>query len=80
MHDGPTSEIDGFNRGIRIPKAVHETADSPDHVRHREVDHKHPTRHEDHERGVFRSFGDGTNDQGGRDHGEHHLIHCVDVL
>ena len=44
VHDGAAREVDGLDRGVGVPHAVHEAVDAPDHVGQREVDDEHPAR------------------------------------
>ncbi len=52
----------------------------PDHVGDREVDQRHPERDEQRDRRELHAFGEGADDQRGRDRGERHLEADVDVL
>src|SRR5258708_32979019 len=63
-----------------MPYAVHEPANSPVHVRHREVNQKHPACDEYQHRSVFHALSDGSNNQSGGDYGERQLKHRVNVL
>ena len=80
MHHRSPGEVDSFDHGLRVPNPVHHPVDSPDHVREGEVDEEHPQEDEDHQRRELDPFGDGTNDQGRRDDGEHHLEHAEGAL
>jgi len=40
---------------------------APHHVGHREIDHQHPERHEQQDRGELHALGDRADDQRGRD-------------
>ena len=75
MNDCASSEIDRVNAGVFIEDAIHKTVDAPDHVRLREIDNEHPQDHEQANRGKFHPFCDRANYQGGRDDGEHQLVH-----
>ena len=42
VHDRAAREIDGLDRRLGVPHAVHEAVDAPNHVGEREVDDEHP--------------------------------------
>ena len=42
VHDRAAREVDGLDRGVGVPHAVHEAVDAPHHVGEREVDDEHP--------------------------------------
>ena len=80
MYDGSTGEINRVNAGMFVEDTVHESVNSPDHVSLGKIDDKHPERHEHANGGKFHAFGNGADNQGGRDNGEHQLIHREHVL
>ena len=69
-----------MNFCIRIPHAVHQPVNAPDHVGLRKVDQEHPKGHEETDSGEFHPLGNGANDQGWSDNGEHQLVHRVNIL
>ena len=80
VDDGASGEVDRLDGGIGIPDAVHLPRDAPDHVRHGEIDDEHPEADEGHNGREFHALGDGADDEGRGDDGEHELIHREDVL
>src|SRR6516225_5535180 len=80
MNNCAAGKVDCFNGGIRIPDAVHESGDSPDHMCHREINQEHPAPDEYQQRRVFYALGDGAHDQSRSDYRKHQLEHRVDVL
>ena len=80
VHHGAAGEIDRFDLGVRVPDAVHEAVDAPDHVGEREINDEHPERDEQQDRGELHAFGDGADDQRRSDDREHQLIHGEHVV
>ena len=74
MHDRTAGEVDGLDAGRGV-EAVHETARTPNHVGHREVNDQHPEEDEQQHGAVLHAFGDGADDEGRGDDREHQLEH-----
>src|SRR5436190_16114726 len=69
-----------MNARFFIPNTIHESINSPNHVRLWKVNDKHPQRHEYANRCELHAFGDGSDDQRGSNNREHQLIHGEYVL
>ena len=80
VHHCAARKIDRRNFRARIPNAVHESVDPPDHVGERKINDEHPNADEDKDGGESDSFGDRADNQSRRDDCKHQLIHRENVL
>ena len=80
MHHRAAGEIDGLDRRTGVPYTVHQAGGAPHHVGQREINQQHPQGHEEQDGRKLHAFGDGADNQGGRDDREHQLVHREDVM
>ena len=80
MDNGTAGKINGSDPRVRIPNAVHEPIDSPNHVGKRKIDQEHPEPDEDQNSGKLYSFRHGPYDESGCNDGKHQLVHGKDVM
>ena len=80
VDDRTAGEVDRPDTRVRVPDAVHQPVDAPDHVGEREVDDEHPRDEEGHERRVLHPLRDRADDERRRDDREHELVHREDAV